>query len=326
MFMPRTALTHALRGRGKALAAGLGVAAALAGAGSASAALTSGPVSATHLSAPAHAAELTSHHVSATPVRITPTSSVTQASSGNPAPAHAATGAVVSEPTQAPSGSPAPAQAATGAVVPVPAKPAAAQPAPAQSQPAAAQPAAAPAAQPAQPAAAPAAQPAQQTQQQQEQQQPVTQPASGPYQIYDSTTPSSIPAGQQAAVYANGTYAASPSQLAGHANTIWIDTNGSDPHANALDVEPGDATPQQAGQWVAQKLTETPNQVAIVYTFRSDWPAVQAAVGQLPQWMQSHVRWWIADPTGVPHMVPGASATQWYWGANYDISTANPGF
>jgi hypothetical protein len=24
--------------------------------------------------------------------------------------------------------------------------------------------------------------------------------------------------------------------------------------------------------------------------------------------------------------VPGASATQWYWGPNYDISTANPGF
>jgi hypothetical protein len=285
MFMPRTALTHALRGRGKTLVAGLGVAAALAGAGSASAALTSGPVSATHLSAPAHAAELTSHHVSASPVRITPGASAT-------------------------TGSPAPGHAATGAVVPATAQPAAAQPTPAQSQPTAAQPAAAPAP----------------TQQQQEQEQPVTQAASGPYQIYDSTTPSSIPAGQQAAVYSDGAYAASPSQVAGHPGTIWIDTNGSNPSANALDVEPGDATPAQAGQWVAQKLTDTPDQVAIVYTMRSDWPAVQAAVGQLPQWMQSHVRWWIADPTGVPHMVPGASATQWYWGPSYDISTANPGF
>jgi hypothetical protein len=294
MFMPRTALTHALRGRGKTLVAGLGVAAALAGAGSASAALTSSPVSSTHLSAPAHAAELTSHHVSASPVHITPVSG-TQAATGTA--------------THAP--------AATGAVVPAPAQTGVAQPAPAQSQPTAAQPAAAPAGQPAA---------AQQTQQQQEQEHPVTQPASGPYQIYDSTTPSSIPAGQQAAVYADGTYAASPSQMAGHPNTLWIDTNGSDPHANALDVEPGDATPQQAGQWVAQKLTDTPNQVAIVYTFRSDWPAAQAAIGQLPQWMQSHVRWWIADPTGVPHMVPGASATQWYWGPNYDVSTANPGF
>ena len=41
--------------------------------------------------------------------------------------------------------------------------------------------------------------------------------------------------------------------------------------------------------------------------------------------MQHQVRWWIADPTGVPHIVPGASATQWYWGHNYDITTARPG-
>jgi hypothetical protein len=202
--------------------------------------------------------------------------------------------------TPAPTG-----HAATGAAAPAPARPA---------QTASARPAAAPAQNP---APAPA---------QAQQQQPVTQAASQPYQIYDSVTPSSIPAGQQAAVYSDGTYAASPSQVAGHPGTLWIDTNGSNPKANALDVEPGDATPQQAGTWVAQKLSGTPNQVAIVYTMRSDWPSVQAAIGQLPQWMQSHVRWWIADPTGVPHMVPGANATQWYWGPNYDISTANPGF
>jgi len=53
---------------------------------------------------------------------------------------------------------------------------------------------------------------------------------------------------------------------------------------------------------------------------------VQAAIAALPSSMQSHVRWWIADPTGVPHLVPGSSATQWYWGSGYDISTASPGF
>jgi hypothetical protein len=151
-------------------------------------------------------------------------------------------------------------------------------------------------------------------------------PPAQPTTIYDSVTPSSIPAGQQAAVYSDGSYAASPAQVAGHPNTLWIDTNGSNPKANALDVEPGDATPQQAGTWVQQKLSATPNQVAIVYTMRSDWSATQAAIGQLPTWMQSHVKWWIADPTGAPHMVPGADATQWYWGQNYDITTANPGF
>ena len=199
---------------------------------------------------------------------------------------------------------------ATAGAAPATVKPASA---PAQ----AAAPAPAPAAQPAPAAPAPQAAPAQ---------QPVTQAASQPYQFYDSTTPSAIPAGQQAAVYSDGAYAAAPAQVAGHPGTLWIDTNGSNPSANALDVEPGDATPAQAGTWVAQKLTQTPGQVAIVYTMRSDWPAVQTAVGQLPPWMQSHVRWWIADPTGVPHMVPGASATQWDWGQNYDTSTASPGF
>ncbi len=59
---------------------------------------------------------------------------------------------------------------------------------------------------------------------------------------------------------------------------------------------------------------------------RSEWPAVQAAVATLPHHMQTRIRWWIADPTGTPHIVPGAQATQWYWGTHYDITTATPAF
>ena len=59
---------------------------------------------------------------------------------------------------------------------------------------------------------------------------------------------------------------------------------------------------------------------------RSEWPAVKAAVGKLPAKMRSHVRYWIADPTGTPHIVPGSDATQWYWGSSYDISKATPRF
>ena len=62
---------------------------------------------------------------------------------------------------------------------------------------------------------------------------------------------------------------------------------------------------------------------------RSEWPNVHAAVGSLPSPMtpmRSYSRYWIADPTGVPHIVPGSSATQRYWGSKYDISTANPDF
>jgi hypothetical protein len=144
--------------------------------------------------------------------------------------------------------------------------------------------------------------------------------------MYDSVLPSALPSGQPAAVYADGPYAASASQVAGHSSLLWIDTNGSDPSANVLDVEPGDATPAGAAQWVDARLSAYPTSVAIVYTMLSDWQAVQDNVAGLPAWMQSHVQYWIADPTGVPHVVPGSSATQWYWGSTYDISTANPNF
>lgn len=149
---------------------------------------------------------------------------------------------------------------------------------------------------------------------------------SKPYLVYDSVTPNTIPSGKSAAVYANGSYATSASSVAGHHSVLWIDTNGSDPNANVLDVEPGDATPAGAAQWVSERLSHQPHSEAIVYTMMSDWQAVKDDVGGLPSWMQSHVRYWIADPTGVPHVVPGSSATQWYWGSSYDISTANPNF
>ena len=145
--------------------------------------------------------------------------------------------------------------------------------------------------------------------------------------MYDSVIPSALPRHHVAATYATGPFAASPSQLAGRGGAIvWIDTNGSDPAASALDVEPGDATPAVAASWAKQRLTQHPHAVARIYTMISEWPAVKAAIAGLPKSMQSRVRWWIADPNGVPHLVPGSDATQWYWGSSYDISTATPRF
>jgi len=143
------------------------------------------------------------------------------------------------------------------------------------------------------------------------------------YPIYDSVTPGNLPHGKVAAVYTNGAYAASAAQVAGHKSVLWIDTNGSNPGATVLDVEPGDATPHGAAVWVQQRLAKHPNSVAIVYTMRSAWQDVKANVAHLPKWQQHKVRYWIADPTGAQHMVPGADATQWYWGANIDVSVAN---
>ena len=216
--------------------------------------------------------------------------SVKSAAAAKSAPAKTAT----ANSTPAKSAAPAPAAVAAKPAAPAPAAPAAARPAP----------------------AAPAAVPA-----------PVAQPAPQPqpYQVYDSVTPSAIPAGAAVATYADGGYAASPAAVAGRSHVTWIDTSGSDPRAAALDVEPGDATPATAASWTWQKLHAAAGSIAVIYTMRSEWPATQAAIATLPAAMQHQVRWWIADPTGVNHVVPGASATQWYWGSSYDISTALPG-
>lgn len=146
-----------------------------------------------------------------------------------------------------------------------------------------------------------------------------------PYLIYDSVKPGSLPAGREVAVYATGHYATSAASVAGH-KVLWIDTQGYDPAANILDVEPGDATPALAAQWVHQRLSANPHAVAIVYTMRAEWDEVKAQMATLPGWMHTKVRYWIADPTGQSHVVPGSAATQWYWGNEYDITTATPTF
>jgi hypothetical protein len=149
--------------------------------------------------------------------------------------------------------------------------------------------------------------------------------SSQPVPFYDSVEPGVLPAGQAAAVYADGPFGTSSAAVAGHGSVLWIDVNGSDPNANVLDVEPGDATPAVAAAWASSKLTANPSSQAIVYTFIDEWPSVIAAINTLPASMQSHVKYWIADPTGVPHIVAGAAATQWGWGPQYDSDEAEPG-
>jgi hypothetical protein len=147
-----------------------------------------------------------------------------------------------------------------------------------------------------------------------------------PYLIYDSVEPETIPSGPMIATYATGNDPTAPADVAGR-QVMWIDVTGTDYGASALDVEPGNVGPAQAAVWALNRLTLYPDAIAHIYTFLDEWPAVQAAVAAtVPPSMQSRIRWWIADPTGVPHMVPGAQATQWYWGPTYDISTAMPGF
>jgi hypothetical protein len=155
---------------------------------------------------------------------------------------------------------------------------------------------------------------------------PAHQAPPKPYIMYDSVLPSALPTDHVAATYASGGYAVSPATMAGHKNVVWIDTTGTNPEASVLDIEPGAATPEQATSWTWQRLHSHPNTVARLYCNQSQWPSVQAAVASLPARMRSHIRWWIADPTGAPHMVPGSDATQYYWGDTYDLSLVSPRF
>lgn len=147
-----------------------------------------------------------------------------------------------------------------------------------------------------------------------------------PYRIYDSVNPSAIPAGEAAAVYADGRYCTRPAQVHSLGHALWVDVTGHNYAASVLDVEPGDATPSQAASWAWHRLRAHHHAPVRIYTFRRAWPAVKASIATLPSWMRARVHWWIADPTGVPHMVRGAHATQWYWGTEYDKSLASPGF
>jgi hypothetical protein len=143
--------------------------------------------------------------------------------------------------------------------------------------------------------------------------------------MYDSLTPQDLPPGKVVATYADGGHPVSPSQATNARRVLWIDVIGTDPSASVLDIEPGAASPSIAPGWVSARLTKDPHTVAIMYTSISEWSQVQAAVAGLPARMRSRIRWWIADPTGSPHIVPGSDATQWYWGSTYDLSTVLPG-
>jgi hypothetical protein len=152
------------------------------------------------------------------------------------------------------------------------------------------------------------------------------QPQPQPFLIYDSVNPGAIPGNPVVATYADGPNPDPPSSVARFSHVLWVDIDASDPQADALDIEPGCASPSEAAGWVSARLNADPHGVAILYTMISQWQAVRDDVSSLPGWMQSRIRWWIADPTGSPHIVPGSQATQWYWGQNYDISTALPDF
>jgi hypothetical protein len=149
--------------------------------------------------------------------------------------------------------------------------------------------------------------------------------------MIDSTTPGAIPqSADRVALYFNGRFAATQDQAARftQARVYWIDVLNTSPAAcSILDIESGDASPADVPGWVAARLEAHPGAVCRLYSNLSTWPAVKAAVADMPGDHRAQVRYWIANPTGIWHLVPGSDATQYAFspgGINIDLSAVGP--
>ncbi len=145
----------------------------------------------------------------------------------------------------------------------------------------------------------------------------------GTFHMWDSAG-GNFPPGHPHAIYANGAFAQKPDKH----TVLTIDVFGTNPNANTVDQEKGDATPYQAAQWARQRLEKFHDRTAIIYVSLSHWDEVKGYVARMvPKHAQPNVRWWVAQPTGDhDHIVKGADATQWHWdnGNNgVDISTVH---
>jgi len=84
--------------------------------------------------------------------------------------------------------------------------------------------------------------------------------------------------------------------------------------AQVLDIESGDATPDQAPAWV-NRMRFNGRKRPTIYTSRSNMSAVIAALDAAKV---AHPDFWIADWTNSPHSVPGAVAVQYMTTPEYD--------
>ena len=147
--------------------------------------------------------------------------------------------------------------------------------------------------------------------------------------MYDSTTPSQIPTSAPiVAGYIDGIYAWTASDWARFPTSTHVTiTVFGNLAARVADCERGDMTATQVARWAQLELNA--GRRPTIYSSPSTWPdvvAALAAIGEFP----AAVDWWAADPTGVPHLVPGSVATQYAWnqlgqtgGLNVDESLTN---
>lgn len=154
------------------------------------------------------------------------------------------------------------------------------------------------------------------------------------YLLFDSTDAAAIPETAEAiAGYVDGrwpTYAAMRTRFP-HAYAVAITVTG-DTAADVIDCERGDATPQQAVQWV-REMRRLGHWAPGIYASVSAWPELLRLLS-LGGVERDHFRCWTAHWTGRPHrcdescqrgFLTRAGATQWtsQWrGLNVDASMA----
>lgn len=139
---------------------------------------------------------------------------------------------------------------------------------------------------------------------------------------YDSAPHEFPPSARAVSLYVNGLYRWTGPLAHNWERVLWIDVLGSAPgQASVLDVETGDATVGHVPDWCNARLAAIPDSLLRLYCNLSTWPSLKRMVAAQPPDVQARVRYWIADPTGSPHLVPGSAATQWEWGEEWDTSS-----
>ncbi|MFF4827217.1 hypothetical protein ACFY20_30220 [Streptomyces sp. NPDC001312] len=137
--------------------------------------------------------------------------------------------------------------------------------------------------------------------------------------MYDGVTPRKIPDGaSMVAGYADGHYANLREMAARfpHAIRVSIAVRYTT-KAQVLDVELGDATPDQAVLWCTHTMASTPNKQLTVYCNLSMWPAVRAAFRAVGV---TEPNYWVAHYDGVASIPAGAIAKQYKNTPGYDES------
>jgi hypothetical protein len=137
--------------------------------------------------------------------------------------------------------------------------------------------------------------------------------------MYDAVTASNIPGGAtMVAGYDDGRYV-NVAEMAARfprARVVTITVFASDDEGMVLDVERGDASPEEAPGWAARRRARgfDPS----VYCSTDTWPAVRAAFAAAGV---AEPHWWIAGWDGDPAIPPGAVAKQYGNQGPYDISS-----